>query len=191
MTPTFYPVSTGPGSADLLTLQAIKVLKECDAIFFPESEKNTIALESISQITGLDLSQKALIPCHFSMTDDKEKSAAEYQKVASDCLKFLREGKSVAMLSIGDVSLYSTAARTARLIKNQGFEVKFISGVNSFSAPLKAGDKIIFGDTGSYSFAQVNYFNGINFPDIFFYSEKKGLQEIKSFDFKNYEALYD
>lgn len=136
----FYAVSTGPGNADLLTLQAIKVLKECDAIFFPESERNTIALHSISQITGLDLSQKALIPCRFSMTGDKEKSAAEYQKVASDCLKFLREGKSVAMLSIGDVSLYSTAARTARLIKNQGFEVRFISGVNSFSAAAASSE---------------------------------------------------
>ena len=136
----FYAVSTGPGSADLLTLQAIKVLKECDAIFFPESERNTIALHSISQITGLDFSQKALIPCRFSMTLDKEKSAAEYQKVASDCLKFLREEKSVVMLSIGDVSLYSTAARTARLIKNQGFEVRFISGVNSFSAAAASSE---------------------------------------------------
>lgn len=66
-----------------------------------------------------------------------------------------------------------------------------VFGEYSFSAPLKPGDKIIFGDMGSYSFAQMNYFNGINFPAIFFFSEKKGLQEIKSFDFKNYEALYD
>ncbi|MBQ3965340.1 MAG: hypothetical protein II684_00730 [Treponema sp.] len=66
-----------------------------------------------------------------------------------------------------------------------------IFGEYSFSAPLKPGDKIIFGDMGSYSFAQMNYFNGINFPDIYFCSEKKGLQKIKSFDFKNYEALYD
>ena len=55
----------------------------------------------------------------------------------------------------------------------------------------KPGDKIVFGDMGSYSFAQMNYFNGINYPDICFYSEKNGFQQIKSFDYMNYEALYD
>ncbi|MBR4600642.1 MAG: precorrin-2 C(20)-methyltransferase [Treponema sp.] len=130
----FYPVSTGPGSAEMLTLQAVRILKDCEIIFFPESEKNTLALDSISQISGLDLSKKTLIPCHFSMTADKEKSAAEYEKIARECQSFLNKGKSVAMLSIGDVTLYSTAARTAILIQSQGFDVKFIPGVNSFSA---------------------------------------------------------
>ncbi len=130
----FYPVSTGPGSAEMLTLQAVRILRECEIIFFPESEKNTLALDSISQISGLDLSKKTLIPCLFSMTADKEKSAAEYEKIARDCQSFLNKGKSVAMLSIGDVTLYSTAARTAILIQSQGFDVKFIPGVNSFSA---------------------------------------------------------
>ena len=136
----FYAVSTGAGNPEQITFEAIRVLRECDAIFFPESEKNTIALRSISQIATLDLSRKSLIPCRFSMTGDKEKSDAEYEQVASDCLKFLQEGKSVAMLSIGDITLYSTAARTARLIKNQGFEVKFISGVNSFSAAAASSE---------------------------------------------------
>lgn len=66
-----------------------------------------------------------------------------------------------------------------------------VFGEYSFSAPLKPGDKIVFGDMGSYSFAQMNYFNGINYPDICFYSEKNGFQQIKSFDYMNYEALYD
>ena len=130
----FYPVSTGPGSAEMLTLQAVRILRDCEIIFFPESEKNTLALDSISQISGLDLSKKTLIPCHFSMTTDKEKSAAEYEKIARECQSFLNKGKSIAMLSIGDVTLYSTAARTAILIQSQGFDVKFIPGVNSFSA---------------------------------------------------------
>ena len=66
-----------------------------------------------------------------------------------------------------------------------------VFGEYSFSAPLKPGDKIIFGDMGSYSFAQVNYFNGINVPDICFYSKKNGFRQIKSLDYKKYEALYD
>ncbi|MBR1721216.1 MAG: precorrin-2 C(20)-methyltransferase [Treponema sp.] len=130
----FYAVSTGPGKREMLTLQATEILRECHVIFYPESEKNNIALDSISRIPGLALSQKTLIPCRFSMTQDKQKSSAEYGAIVKVCENFLREGKSVAMLSIGDVSLYSTAARTARLIQSHGFEVCLLPGVNSFSA---------------------------------------------------------
>ena len=82
----------------------------------------------------IDLAHKTLVPCSFSMTSDKRKSDLEYEAIACQCVKFLQDGKSVAMLSIGDVSLYSTAGRTARIIKKSGFEVEFVAGVNSFSA---------------------------------------------------------
>lgn len=129
----FYAVSTGAGSTELLTLQAIRILKSCEVIFYPESERNTIALDSISQAAGIDFSQKTLVPCHFSMSGNPEKTSLEYEKISAECEIFLNEGKSVAMLSIGDVTLYSTAARTARLIKSHGFDVEFSAGVNSFS----------------------------------------------------------
>ena len=66
-----------------------------------------------------------------------------------------------------------------------------VFGEYTFSAPLKKGDKIIFGDMGSYSFAQANYFNGINFPDILFYSKISGIKPIKSYTYTEYENTYD
>ncbi|MBO7517012.1 MAG: carboxynorspermidine decarboxylase [Spirochaetia bacterium] len=66
-----------------------------------------------------------------------------------------------------------------------------VFGEYTFSAPLKKGDKIIFGDMGSYSFAQANYFNGINFPDILFYSKISGIKPIKSYTYTEYENIYD
>lgn len=133
--PVFYAVSTGPGDAELLTLKAVRILKSCDIIFYPESKNNTIALDSLKALEAeIALAHKNLIPCSFSMTMDKEKSESEYEKIAAQCIDFLQSGKNVAMLSIGDVSLYSTAGRTARLIKDSGFEAKFIAGINSFSA---------------------------------------------------------
>lgn len=131
----FYALSTGAGNPELLTLQAVRILKNCEIIFYPESERNTIALDTIKSLENeIDFSGKKLIPCTFSMTRDSEKSAAEYKSIASECKKFLSEGKNVAMLSIGDVSFWSTAARTSAIIQDSGFEVSFISGINSFSA---------------------------------------------------------
>jgi carboxynorspermidine decarboxylase len=66
-----------------------------------------------------------------------------------------------------------------------------VFGEYTFSAPLKPGDKIIFGDMGSYSFAQQNYFNGINFPDIAFYSRMSGLKPVKKYTYEDYEKVYD
>ena len=66
-----------------------------------------------------------------------------------------------------------------------------VFGEYSFSAPLKPGDKIIFGDMGSYSFAQQNYFNGINFPDIAFYSKMSGIKPVKNYTYSEYEKIYD
>ena len=66
-----------------------------------------------------------------------------------------------------------------------------VFGEYTFSAPLKTGDKIIFGDMGSYSFAQQNYFNGINFPDIAFYSRMSGLKPVKNYTYEDYEKVYD
>ena len=133
--PVFYAVSTGPGGAELITLKALRILKSCDIIFYPESKKNSIALNSLKNLESeIDLSHKSLFPCNFSMTEDEKKSESEYKIIAEHCLDFLKNGKDVAMLSIGDVSLYSTAGKTASLIKKAGFKVEFVAGVNSFSA---------------------------------------------------------
>ena len=34
----FYAVSTGAGSTELLTLKAIRILKGCEIIFYPEKQ---------------------------------------------------------------------------------------------------------------------------------------------------------
>ena len=41
-----------------------------------------------------------------------------------------------------------------------------VFGEYEFVRPLEAGDKVIFGGLGSYSFAQLSWFNGIRHPDI-------------------------
>ena len=63
-----------------------------------------------------------------------------------------------------------------------------IIGDYSFDEPVKPGDKLIFTDMGHYSMVKTNTFNGINLPAIAAYTEKKGLEVIKTFvyeDFRN------
>ena len=90
-----------------------------------------------------------------------------------------------------------TAARTtadkkhAYLLAGNSCLSGDVFGEYEFVEPLKAGDKIVFGDMGSYSFAQANYFNGINLPDIAFYSKRGGIKLIKKYTYKEYSNIYD
>ena len=59
-------------------------------------------------------------------------------------------------------------------------------GIQNFKEPLKIGSKVIFKDIGSYSFVKAHMFNGINLPDIYYFSEERGLQKAKSFTFQDY-----
>ncbi len=126
----FYAVSTGAGNTELLTLQALRVLSKCDVIFYPRTKRNTIALESISE---LDLSKKTLVPCDFSMS-----GRDEYEQIVLQCKGFLQNGSDVAMISIGDVSIFSSAAKAAIALKDEGIETRFVAGVPSFCSAASA-----------------------------------------------------
>jgi precorrin-2/cobalt-factor-2 C20-methyltransferase len=46
----------------------------------------------------------------------------------------LEQGKNVAMVTLGDVSIYSTAAYVRQLVESKGFETEVVAGVTSFCA---------------------------------------------------------
>ncbi len=131
----FYAVSTGPGNAELLTLQAVRILKSCSVILYPETKSGTLALDSLRSLKELDLSQKKLIPCPFTMSGQED-----YTPIVRQSKTYLDQGQDVAMLSIGDVSVYSSAAQTTELLKVSGYKSILIAGVTSFcSAAATAG----------------------------------------------------
>jgi carboxynorspermidine decarboxylase len=48
-----------------------------------------------------------------------------------------------------------------------------VIGDYSFNAPLKVGDKLVFGDMAHYTMVKNTMFNGINLPDIVLYDPNK------------------
>lgn len=132
----FYAVSVGPGEPDLLTLRSVRVLEKCPVICFPQTDsasgkKHHIAFDAVRG--AVSLAEKKILFFPFSMVPDCAAMRAEYEAAVSSCESFLRQGMDVAFVSIGDVSLYSTGSRIADLVRERGFEVRFVPGVNSFS----------------------------------------------------------
>ena len=63
-----------------------------------------------------------------------------------------------------------------------------ITGDYSFDEPLEAGDKLVFCDMAIYSMVKNNTFNGMNLPSIMLYSDEKGLELIKEFDYQDFKG---
>jgi carboxynorspermidine decarboxylase len=63
-----------------------------------------------------------------------------------------------------------------------------IIGDYSFDTPLKRGDKLVFTDMALYSIVKNTTFNGINLPDISVIRDRKNIELVKSFGYKDYRG---
>lgn len=64
-----------------------------------------------------------------------------------------------------------------------------VFGIYAFKEPLKAGDQIIFSDTASYTMVKACMFNGIPFPSLATYSEKKGLSIVTEYSYSCFHQI--
>lgn len=133
----FYGVSVGPGDPELMTLKSVKILNKCRVIAAPKTKgKNTLALDIASQ--SVDMSGKIILTPSFAMSTDPEILKSSRQKTAYEIEDFLKQGLDVAMVNLGDVSIYSTFSYIADIIERDGFKTEYIAGVPSFCAAAAA-----------------------------------------------------
>lgn len=129
----FYCVGVGPGDPELMTVKAVRVLEACPVIAAPRTKGGEMLALDIarraSQIAG-----KLILPLDFSMTREEERRRGEYEAGAKAIAAHLEAGWDVAMVNLGDVSIYATCTRMMGLMKRQGFAVRMIPGVPSFCA---------------------------------------------------------
>ena len=118
---TFYGVGVGPGDPELLTLKAIRAMEHCPVIAAPETRgEKTLALDIARG--AVDLSGNTILTLEFHRTQ------------ARAVMEYLDQGQDVAMLNLGDVSIYSTFSYLLEIIKEAGYETEVIPGVPSFCA---------------------------------------------------------
>jgi precorrin-2/cobalt-factor-2 C20-methyltransferase len=149
MTGTLFGVGVGPGDPELITLKAKRVIEECDVLAVPvkaEGEKST-AFEIIKPV--VDIKDKEILQVVFSMS----KNSSDYWKcgqVAGDeIIKRLSEGKNVAIVTLGDVSIYSTYMYLERYVRGKGYDTEIIPGIPSFcSGAALAGIPLTLGNEG-------------------------------------------
>ena len=135
-----YGVGVGPGDPELLTLKALRVLKEAAVLAYPKSSETASENESKAYaiVRGAGVEGNEPLELLFPMTKDSN-ALAEARKAAADSIiERLREGKDVAFITLGDPMLYSTFSYLVPLVKEAGAEVRSVPGVTSFSAAASA-----------------------------------------------------
>ena len=129
----FYGVSVGPGDPQLITLAALRAVEACPVIAAPQAPSGrTLALDILRG--AADLTGKAILPLPLAMTRDKAILEEEYRHAADLVRPHLQAGRSVAMLTLGDVSVYSTVHYLLKILTGEGWPARLIPGVPSFCA---------------------------------------------------------
>ena len=129
----FYGVSVGPGDPELLTLKAVRCLERCPVLAAPQTASGRMLALDIAR-EAADLRGKTILPLHFVMSREEEALRASHQEAAEKVRACLDAGQDVAMLNLGDVSVYATYGYLEEILKEQGYETHRIAGVPSFCA---------------------------------------------------------
>lgn len=129
----FYGVGIGPGDPELLTLKAVRVLEMCAVIAAPQTKNGeTMALEIAGK--AVDFTGKTVLPLQFIMDRDPEPLHTAHMAAADAVEAYLASGQDVAMLNLGDVSIYATCGYLTAILAERGYETAMIPGVPSFCA---------------------------------------------------------
>ncbi len=130
---TLYGVSIGPGDPGLLTVKAMDVISDSKYIATPHTGTGeSLALSIVSK--ARDLSDKEILLLEFPMTKDKDILVESHKNAAESIMDILDKGYDVAMLNLGDITIYSTFAYVMDILLDEGYDVDLIPGVTSFCA---------------------------------------------------------
>ncbi|MDO5133395.1 MAG: precorrin-2 C(20)-methyltransferase [Eubacteriales bacterium] len=129
-----YGVGVGPGDPELMTLKAVRLIREHDVIAVPGKEAKESVAYKIAVQAVPELADKELVPVYMPMVRDREKLAQEHRKGAAQLEKYLEAGRDVVYLTLGDPTIYCTFSYLQHILEADGFEVELVSGIPSFCA---------------------------------------------------------
>ena len=126
-----YGVGVGPGDPELVTRKAERILRQADVVAVPDKgagEKT--ALRIVEDL----VEGKELLYCPTPMIRDREKLDACYEQIAGDICALLDNGRTVAFITLGDPTVYSTYIYVHKKVLARGYDAELIPGVPSFCA---------------------------------------------------------
>ncbi len=129
-----YGIGVGPGDPGLMTLSAVRAIKACDMLVLPAVSKEECYSYQIAAQEIPEIAVKPALCMPFPMIRDEGKLKLAHQEIYDAISDFLREGKRIGLLTIGDPSVYSTYMYMHHRAVENGYDARLVSGVPSFCA---------------------------------------------------------
>lgn len=134
MSGKLYGVGVGPGDPELLTLKALRLIREADVIAVPgNTPKDSVAYKIVKGAYP-QLDEKEMIAVPMPMTKDREKLEKAHAEGTEMVKEALDQGQKVVFLTLGDPTVYSTYMYVHKRIQEMGYETEIVSGITSFCA---------------------------------------------------------
>ena len=128
---TLYGLGVGPGDPELLTLKAVRILRQADVIAVPDKGSGE---KTAFRIVQEYVEGKSILTCVTPMVRDQALLDAAHDRIADDICALLEEGKTVAFITLGDPTVYATYMYIHRRVLSRGYEAVLAPGVPSFCA---------------------------------------------------------
>ena len=127
-------VGVGPGDSSLITIAAVQAIKKAKLIVFPISSDDRKS--SSAEIVKKYIKFKKKVPIIFPMARQEFDPDQIWSSAVDIIVKSIRNNESVALLCLGDPSLYASSSNILRIINNNYPEIitRTIPGISSISA---------------------------------------------------------
>lgn len=130
----FYAVGVGPGDPLDMTLRTKQILETADVVVIPVKKAGeTSAAYTIAQ-QAADMTRAEKLEVVFPMKAHADYRSYLQSGALDGVYAALEAGKNVAMVTLGDVSVYSTATYVRQMVEEQGYETAVAAGIPAFCA---------------------------------------------------------
>ncbi len=139
-----YGIGVGPGDPELITVKAVRAIKEADIIFTAASSKNPYSLAVEIAAPYISPSTRVEI-LGFPMTKDPEQTDLAWSENAKKIIQELDKGGTAVFLTLGDPMTYSTFGYILKKMNQfmPNANIETIPGITSFHAASARLNRIL------------------------------------------------
>ena len=133
-----YLVGSGPGDPELITLKALRLIKNCDALVH-------------DALIPLEIINEAAPNCEVIYVGKRAGCSSFLQKDINNLLlKLAQQGKKVVRLKGGDPFVFSRGGEEVSFLENNGIQIEIVPGITSgIAAPSYIGIPLTHRDGAS------------------------------------------